>query len=356
MYYKAIANGNWSDVSTWDGGTTLPTVGDDVYANGFTVTVNQDIEVTKISTEVCPTTSVGGGLYYTPQDRLFICDVVAGTSICVYSSNGVTHNYNRKYTVIGNVYGGSVGGATGIRAQVSNNGTATINVTGNIIAGSLAPATLIENHDSRYGVLNIIGDMISSLGHPAHYNGGFATLTVNHTGNAISIGFYVANPSILNFTGIATASSTSPAYVAYNKSSIANIDGQLININSTMAIAGFYFMYFSPSSSTAWTFYDSDNVEKPLYTADVLENPPAETDVRSGVVYGIGDAYTGTCAVPPAESVAKNVPVDDTVGELVTATTPADFIAALKADDLGKRMGKCATTEELDSTVAAFNT
>jgi hypothetical protein len=26
----------------------------------------------------------------------------------------------------------------------------------------------------------------------------------------------------------------------------------------------------------------------------------------------------------------------------------------LKADDLGKRMGKCATTEEVDSTVKAF--
>ena len=93
-----------------------------------------------------------------------------------------------------------------------------------------------------------------------------------------------------------------------------------------------------------------------LYPASTLENPPATTDVRSGIVYGIGDAYEGTCAIPPAESVALNVPVDDTVGELITATTPADFIAALKADDLGKRMGKCATTEEVDMTVASYNT
>ena len=92
-----------------------------------------------------------------------------------------------------------------------------------------------------------------------------------------------------------------------------------------------------------------------LYPASTLENPPATTDVRLGIVYGIGDAYTGTCAVPPPASVALNVPVDDTVGELVTATTPADFLAALKADDLGKRLGKCATTEEVDSTIASFN-
>ena len=92
-----------------------------------------------------------------------------------------------------------------------------------------------------------------------------------------------------------------------------------------------------------------------LYPASTLENPPVITDVRSGVVYGIGDAYTGTLAVPPPESVALNVPTDDTVGSLVTATTPADFIAALKADDLGKRLKKCATTEEVNLTVAAYN-
>jgi hypothetical protein len=88
-----------------------------------------------------------------------------------------------------------------------------------------------------------------------------------------------------------------------------------------------------------------------LYPASTLENPPATTDVRSGVVYGIGDNYTGTCAVPPPASVALNVPVDDTVGTLVTATTPADFITALKADDLGQRLSKVGTIEEMTNII-----
>ena len=50
MIRYAVNNGNWSAVGTWDGGASLPTVGDDVYANGYTVTVNQDITVAKIST------------------------------------------------------------------------------------------------------------------------------------------------------------------------------------------------------------------------------------------------------------------------------------------------------------------
>jgi hypothetical protein len=41
---RAIANGNWSSTSTWNGGV-LPGNGDTVYANGFNVTINQDINI-----------------------------------------------------------------------------------------------------------------------------------------------------------------------------------------------------------------------------------------------------------------------------------------------------------------------
>jgi hypothetical protein len=37
--------GNWSNPLTWDGGLTTPGAGDDVYSNGFTVTLDQDINV-----------------------------------------------------------------------------------------------------------------------------------------------------------------------------------------------------------------------------------------------------------------------------------------------------------------------
>jgi len=41
---RAIANGNWSSTSTWNGGV-VPGNGDTVYANGFNVTINQDINI-----------------------------------------------------------------------------------------------------------------------------------------------------------------------------------------------------------------------------------------------------------------------------------------------------------------------
>jgi hypothetical protein len=40
----AIATGNWSNTAIWDNGA-LPLSDDDVHANGFTVTLDQDITV-----------------------------------------------------------------------------------------------------------------------------------------------------------------------------------------------------------------------------------------------------------------------------------------------------------------------
>lgn len=51
MAYKfAIANGNWSDGTTWSEGT-VPLSGDTVYTNGFTVTIDQNINIASIKGE-----------------------------------------------------------------------------------------------------------------------------------------------------------------------------------------------------------------------------------------------------------------------------------------------------------------
>ena len=42
---KAQANGNWSSTGTWSGGV-VPSLQDTVYANGFSVTINQNIDLT----------------------------------------------------------------------------------------------------------------------------------------------------------------------------------------------------------------------------------------------------------------------------------------------------------------------
>jgi len=59
----AVAAGNWSNPATWDGGASIPASTDDVWPNGFTVTVDQDITVATLRTVAnasAPTIAVGG--------------------------------------------------------------------------------------------------------------------------------------------------------------------------------------------------------------------------------------------------------------------------------------------------------
>ena len=46
--------GNWSSASTWDGGLTIPTTGDEVYLNGYNIEFNQDATVGFITNSITP--------------------------------------------------------------------------------------------------------------------------------------------------------------------------------------------------------------------------------------------------------------------------------------------------------------
>lgn len=49
----AVASGNWSNPAIWDNGA-VPVDGDDIYANGFTITIDQNINVLKFTNRQSP--------------------------------------------------------------------------------------------------------------------------------------------------------------------------------------------------------------------------------------------------------------------------------------------------------------
>jgi hypothetical protein len=55
----AVANGNWSNTATWDGGT-LPTADDIVRPNNFNVTIDQDITVQALRNDAIAPAVAGG--------------------------------------------------------------------------------------------------------------------------------------------------------------------------------------------------------------------------------------------------------------------------------------------------------
>jgi len=49
----AIASGNWNNSAIWNDGV-VPTIGDDVWANSFNVTLNQDVDVKSLRSNISP--------------------------------------------------------------------------------------------------------------------------------------------------------------------------------------------------------------------------------------------------------------------------------------------------------------
>jgi hypothetical protein len=123
---KAVATGNWSNTATWDGGT-LPDPGDDVYSNGFTVTIDTNITVASIRTQIASGISAGGGFNL---NNLLTCnaDIHAGSTICVTFSTS-----NGEFEWNGNINGGSTTNADGIRITATS---ALCYINGNVTAGS----------------------------------------------------------------------------------------------------------------------------------------------------------------------------------------------------------------------------
>lgn len=99
----AVATGAWSDTATWNGGT-LPGASDDVHANGFTVTIDQNVTVLSLRT-TSGTTPVAGGGFSTSGTCEVNAESIAGMSLCLTINSGGIQN--------GNSTGGSASGAHG---------------------------------------------------------------------------------------------------------------------------------------------------------------------------------------------------------------------------------------------------
>lgn len=128
----ATKNGNWSDTTVWNTGS-LPTASDDVFANNFTVTINQNVNVLSIRTTSDTGINAGGGFVL---DNAFniTADIRAGGT--AGSQNCLTINFNspNSCTLTGNIYGSLVNSLNDV-SGVRNNGTGSVTVNGNIYGG-----------------------------------------------------------------------------------------------------------------------------------------------------------------------------------------------------------------------------
>ena len=317
--YKAVATGNWSNLATWqdDGGgsyvasTVLPGVGDVVYANGFTVTIDINVTVAEIRTNSA-TNVIAGGLF----------DFGAGTSLTgnvfAGSTTAIRNNTTSGKVITGNVTATSGNSAFG----ALNNTTGTLTINGNITAGSGNEAVGVRNAANGTVIVNgnAVGGTFSSA--PGVQNNSTGTLTVNGnvTGGSgnVCAGADNASTGVLTVNGVATGGTGTTCPGARNVSSGTlrvttaqggvNQTGVLGSLstgttivanvvwasNGRIPLEGFV-KFDNTAAKSVTVVLESGATE--LLTDNSVVNYPAEADVRAGVQYGNNNIFTGTLPV-----------------------------------------------------------
>jgi hypothetical protein len=403
----AVANGNWSNTATWDGGT-LPAVDDDVFANNFTVTIDGTFTVLSIrnSSNASPAISVGGFFTFanggiltcTSDQGIYVGLANVPTLQMTLSSGNVGTFYGTVLTMVNitnytairlsntgtlNLVGnysvdGSVTNSNGNKALIISINGGTLNITGELnntanIGGSQSSRTL----DITGGVVNITGDVNNSVTGTSTticptviVNSGIINVTGNVTttgryaitssGNVNIIGNVTTNgliqsinmltASTIDITGSVTSGNSTPAIVG-TVATFAIVRGNIINVSPYVGIYSGRIVIDDNTSS--WTFRDSVNsTDRTLYAAGVALGNPNEDDVREGVDYGPSLELTGTLAVPTPDNVRKGVPTDDTVG--TADLTAEDFFdaIAISTNDIAIRLRNVATVETTGDQIA----
>jgi hypothetical protein len=310
-----------------------------------------------------------------------------------YSVNGqFNSNVNRTITCTG--FG--IVRSTNNSVQVVNIGgsNTTTTITGNIvqyIGGSVLNGVITIAGGTN--TVNITGDVyldsLSTTGQGRLISSIISTNIINIVGNVYGYSTdpnnmrVILHQNILNITGNVTnfggANTTVNGIIAGNTvTTVHNITGNIIgptvnggycvvsgelnltgNITCTAGIFPLSVnrLRISPSANMSIRFQDTNNANRFLYTSAQSTGQATKSDVRSGIIYGPNNDYTGTCAVPPPAAVSLGVPVDNTTGTaFLTAAdmwnVPLASITTLNS--IGKRLKDASTVQSTGAQLAAF--
>ena len=303
----AVATGNWSATGTWNGGT-LPAVGDDVYANNFTVTVDSNRTANTVRTTAGTTAVAGGGFTLANGVTLTLTgsgdNAIAGSTSCITYS-GTSGN---SATLIGNPVGS---GTTGSRYGATNTSTGTLNITGNPTGGGAGSSFGVNNNST--GTVNVTGNPTAGAGSAANgcrnVSSGTLNITGNVTGSAVGMAAYWATGGG-TVTGTVTGGSSSSVYGLQNGGTgTISIVGSVVGGSAANAMAAL--------NSSTGTITISGNA----------------TGGSNATAYGASNSSSGTLTVAgkatSATAAAVNGSAIATLTSVGTAETGADGIAPL---------------------------
>ena len=346
----AVKTGNWSDTTVWNTGA-LPTSADDVYANGFTVTINQNIAVVSLNTTLAVGVLNGGSFSFAAGTFTVVADTIqagSGTGL------GITGGAIGIYTVTANTINSGITPNSGIGFSI-NSASATVTINGNINSyqgGGIDLPSCVSTTINGNVIANGNGGGISHRGAGSVTINGFCqgglvnSAYVNTSGGALSIAVITKAISINNGVVAVTNNGALPPITV--KEIEQGVFGQV-------PISGYIRL-----STASGAFYKGVTTGSSTRTlsdpADIAGQVPAQTDVRFGVSYQ-GGSKTGSAYIPAASSVGFGVPVDNTVG--TASLTPTDvWTAATSAlttpGSIGERLKNASTVDSTGDQLAAL--
>ena len=366
----AVASGNWSSPSTWDGGMALPGVLDTVYANGKNITIDQNIYVQGLY-HSAQGSAIAGGTFIMDRSVSMVCNVFSSQA----STNilDIVANSPETCTIIGNLYWASSG------YGYTKSGTCTLNITGNVygqstyttgtgfrikalgsvtITGNVYGSAVCYNASTigvSIGTLNVIGNIMAPTWANPYGNTNTVSISsgyLNISGNVYAgdngaydpscgpFGVY-ATSGVIDLNGYAYASRTTPAIVVTLGNGKVVIHKSIVNTEGVMAICAPRIV-IDHNNEITWKYQDTTNADRYMCTAGVSLGNPNSSDVRSSVHFGPNNELTGTLNVPPVNSVVAGVPVDNTVGTFAFTS------------ELITRLQNCATVESVGEQLVAL--
>ena len=347
----AVASGNWSNTATWNGGT-LPTSADDVYANGFTVTINQNIAVVSLNTTLALGVLNGGNFSFGNGNFTVVADTIqAGSTIALSLGGSITGSY----IITVNTINSGILPNTGV-GFAAFPATSSVVLNGNINAyqgtgidcAGLASLTINGNVTANAAGLGI-----------SHRAAGTITINGFCQGSVSNFGYGTSGASPLTIATITKAISINNGVPGVNNSasSVPSVTVKEIEqgVLGYVPISGFVRL-----SSASGAFYKGVTTGISTRTlsdpADIAGQVPAQSDVRFGVTYQSG-SKTGSAYIPAASSVGFGVPVDNTTG--TAALTPASVWDAATSSlttsgSIGERLKNASTVDTTGDQLAAL--
>jgi hypothetical protein len=183
------------------------------------------------------------------------------------------------------------------------------------------------------------------------------TGSISTIGTAAGIASTVANT--INVNGPIIANNSAPGISSTSTAATVRVSGPLIaSQNNINPIFSPKIQLISTSTPTYTLETDTFPKEVTFYDTSFTSSLPAQTDVRSGSLYGGSNEFSGSMIVPTSSDVRYGVPVDTTTGSAANIT-PQDILdyavsSLTGSNSIGARLQNIATVQTTAATIAAF--